>query len=411
MVSRATDPIPQGQQRAPREQYDGLTVARFVGAVWVIVFHAWRFDDWHAPGVLGNVVENVLESATVAVTFFFALSGFVLTVSYLDDDGALSTSSRSFWRARVARVVPLHWLALLVAAPIALALWRRAGADPAAFRDVVNDGLAAFLLVQSFIPGRELAWNPPAWSIAVEVFFYALFPLVAPRLYRAASTSTTSAVLLLAGLWLLSVVPGVWCVVADPDGLGRAVTPQDHGVIGDVVKYHPLVRLPELLFGVVLGQQFRRGLRLPPAAIVAAVVALVVVAALGVPYMILHNGLLLPVFAALILGLASLPSSPAPSSPAPSSPASSSSLSSWSARALRLGVLLGNASYALYLLHVPLLWWISGVGERRTGRKILAEPGVTAAALVVCVVVAVVVFQLFEDPLRRRLRGRPPAAG
>ena len=45
-----------------------------------------------------------------------------------------------------------------------------------------------------------------------------------------------------------------------------------------------------------------------------------------------------------------------------------------------------------------------GPNERSTGRKILEDADVKVAAIVACVVVSVVVYRAFEDPLRRRLR-------
>ena len=371
-----TAPLPH------RETFPALTTARFVAAVVVVVFHLWRWDVWEVPPIL----ERFVAAGPIAVTFFFVLSGFVMALNYTNDDDALTTTKRAFWRARFARVVPVHWLALLVALPIVLALWKKAGADPAGFVDVVKGGLASLLLVQAWIPGHELAINPPAWSIAVEGCFYALFPFVGPRL---AASSKERAWPLLIGLWALSVLPGGLYLALDPDGLagdGVVVDHRTHALWLDVVKYHPLVRLPELLLGVVAGAMFRRGARMPGKAAIPSVVNVVAIVAAGWPYVILHNGLLAPFFAVIIVVLASLPST-----------------SLWAAAPLQK---LGEASYAIYALHVPLLWWISGIGERRTGEKILEQPAVAAVAVVVVVVVSRLVFVLFEDPLRRRLRGR-----
>jgi peptidoglycan/LPS O-acetylase OafA/YrhL len=370
---------------ASRDTWPALTSLRFIAALWIAVFHLWRFDRWSTPAV----VEHVVVAAPVAVSFFFVLSGFLLTVSYVDDAGRLSTTARAFWRARFARVMPLYWLSLVVAAPIAVALWRKAGADPAALSDVVKDLAAAAFVVQGWIPGRALAINPPAWSIVVEVAFYAVFPVIAPYLVREARRAPGQ---WLAGLWLLSVAPGVALIFADPDGvvLARGFVAHDvHAYWLDIVKYHPLLRLSELLLGVVVGARFAGGSRVKAGAGVAAAIGVVVVAAAGLPYTVQHNGLLAPLFALIIVAAAS-----------------SSSSSSSSLLAARPLVKLGEASYALYLLHVPLLWWIAGIGERRTGAKILEDPAHAAAALAFVVVASVVVYAAFEDPLRRRLRGR-----
>ncbi len=345
-----------------RPRFASLTSARFIAALWVVVFHAWQHDRWHVPAAL----QNVVNAAPVAVTFFFVLSGFLLTVTYVDASGTLTSSPRAFWRARAARVVPLHWLALLLVFPIVIAMWKRDGADPAPFSDVVKDGAAAFAMVQSWIPGRELAWNPPAWSIAVEAFFYLLFPLLVPpflrRMFAARVSPVASLGLWSGGLWLLSLAPCVAYFVVDPDGLSWSggVDARSHAPVLDVVKYHPLLRLPELIIGVLAGQAWLGGARVAGGFTVFGVVVVVVAGAAGVPYILLHNGLLAPLFALIIVGLASLPAS-----------AASSAATSIGGR---IGHTLGEASYALYLLHVPLFWWMSGIAERRTGRKILEEP-------------------------------------
>lgn len=357
-----------------KQQYPWLTALRFVAALWVVVFHL--FSGGRGDGEfrfhVGAVFEQVLVAAPAAVSFFFVLSGFVLTVTYVRDD-ALSTTKRAFWRARFARVMPLYWLSLVVAAPIALALWKKAGADPAAFRALVGDAFATMFTLQTWIPGHATAINPPAWSIAVEVFFYFLFPFVAPVLVRKKS------LVLLIALWVCSVVPGVAYDVVDPDGV--VATHATSGLWLDLLKYHPLVRIPELLFGVVVGAFFVNGVRVNAAVTFVAAVVFFACCAAGVPYATQHNGLYAPLCALIILGAASTTTSPP-----------------------RFFVLLGDASYGLYLLHVPLLLWIIGIAERSTGRKILEEADLAAIAVAAVVVVSVVVFNVFEDPLRRRLR-------
>jgi peptidoglycan/LPS O-acetylase OafA/YrhL len=69
--------------------------------------------------------DGSVVAAPVAVSFFFVLSGFVLTINHIDASPAMTTSWRSFFRARAARVLPVYWLALLIAVPTALTVTRR----------------------------------------------------------------------------------------------------------------------------------------------------------------------------------------------------------------------------------------------------------------------------------------------
>lgn len=350
-----------------------LTSLRFFAALYVVVYHLWRWDAWSVAAPLARVVA----AGPVAVTFFFVLSGFVLTWTY-EDEGALRGTARAFWRARLARVYPLHLLALVVSVPVVLALWRRAGADPAGLVDVAVGGGLSLLLVQAFHPGYALAWNPPAWSLSVEALFYALFPSAMPRLAGARRSWATLLV-----LWGLSLSFSVGYLALSPDGL-VVVDHRTHAPFYEALKYHPLVRLPELLFGVVLARLYAQGLRLPLTAGLAALTVVIVVSASGLlPYALVHNGLFLPLFGVLLVSFASC-----------------GGVLSW--RPLQR---LGEASYALYVLHVPVFYWVAGIGERRTGHKVLDEPPVAVATVLLCVALSLVAHRFVEVPLRRRLRG------
>lgn len=362
---------------ARRRQLPSLTGARFVAAVAVVVYHLWRWDAWAMPGV----VEHVVGGLSVAVSFFFVLSGFVLAWSGLRDDGSLWLSTTAFWRGRLRRLAPTFWLATVVALPTALALLHRSGLQGAELARAIGvDAALSLSFLQAFVPGHELAINPPAWSLSAEMFFSLLFPLLAPPLFRLRAGTAVAA---LVSLWLLSWLPGVLYLVLDPDGLsaaGIAIDHRAHAVVLDVLRYHPLLRLPEFLAGIVAARLFLDGRRVPAWAAVVAVLAVAVVMAvlaLGLPAAIIHNGLLLPAFIVLVLALASM-------SPTMSPTMALSTSSRWWQR-------LGDSSYALYLLHVPLLYWVAGMSMRRLGRNVLDEPLLAALVVVAIVVVAVAV--------------------
>lgn len=106
----------------------------------------------------------------LAVDFFLLLSGFVLAHRYLYS-GAVSF--REFVVARLARLYPLHLLALFAFAGVYLLRFRHWPnyADGNVFTFIVN-----LLLLQNVgLTPTELTWNVPSWSISVEFWVNLLF--------------------------------------------------------------------------------------------------------------------------------------------------------------------------------------------------------------------------------------------
>src|SRR3954470_504363 len=127
-----------------------LTSLRFFAALLVVLSHL--------PG-------STFSEGYTGVTFFFILSGFILSHSYEDRLRTGATSRREFWIARIARVYPLHLLTLLAAVPLAVS--ESSGAMGFAGRL-----LAQLTLTQAAVPVGSIyfSFNHPAWSLSVEAF-------------------------------------------------------------------------------------------------------------------------------------------------------------------------------------------------------------------------------------------------
>ncbi|HEY4304339.1 MAG TPA: hypothetical protein VGM82_07730 [Gemmatimonadaceae bacterium] len=65
---------------------------------------------------------------------------------------------------------------------------------------------------------------------------------------------------------------------------------------------------------------------------------------------------------------------------------------------------LGEASYALYLLHVPVHSW-TWAGDRAMGGRFGDTTWFNALYFAVCVALSIPVFLWFEEPARHRIRG------
>jgi peptidoglycan/LPS O-acetylase OafA/YrhL len=356
---------------------DALTGIRPFASFAVFFFHFGRPLVAAAPGPL----RAAASSGFVAVSFFYVLSGFVLTIGtrrQLLDGGFVH---RRFLARRVARVLPAAFVALVLLAPLALyAPWGRAtGAFPA---DGPNPWLTLLLhatFLEAWFPSLALTWNLPAWSVSVELAFYLVFPLLARQLLSRSPRVRWT----VAGLaWLASLTLTIAYVLVNPDG--RVIGPDSEAFFINALKFWPPARLPELLFGVALGALYSSSWRVPRWLGPVALAFIVVVPATQlVPYPVLHNAALLPAFGALLIAVAAARGRVA--------------------RALShpLLVQLGRSGYAIYILQMPLMY----VVMLATSAGLIDWRGATffACFATLVLVVALAVRRWVETPLQARL--------
>lgn len=85
-----------------------LTSLRFIFAIMVFGAHCYVID---------NVFNtHFFKEGFVGVSFFFVLSGFIIAYNYQEKLKDNKIDKRTFWVARIARIYPLHWLTLFIAA-------------------------------------------------------------------------------------------------------------------------------------------------------------------------------------------------------------------------------------------------------------------------------------------------------
>jgi peptidoglycan/LPS O-acetylase OafA/YrhL len=352
-----------------RDALKPLTSLRFAAALLVF--------SWHC--VPTRQISATFSLGYVGVSFFFLLSGFILTYGYhrAFAGGIELQALRAFYVARIARVYPLHLVTLLLMVLSLPYLGENSVWTGVAARTRLGELAAGALLIQSWFPDRVIHFggNGPAWSVSVEAFFYALFPVLAFALLRLFRTSSPRIVFIVAGaLWLG----------------GTFVLATQHAAIDDWRFYvFPPARLVEFVVGMLLGIAFLR--RDPAAAwplratsvemLAIVATALVIYASPLFPVSLRFSAGVMPAWAFLI------------------------SIFAWRrgaiSRLLEHPVLvrLGEVSYAFYLVHLAVIDLFAHA---------LGWGSPLAAPLMLSVTLALsfALYHGIEQPLRRRIRTR-----
>lgn len=346
-----------------------LAGLRAFAAIWVVCHHL-------RPAPAG--VSQLFDLGYLGVDLFGFLSGFVMTYHYAEPLAARRTADRlHFLWLRAVRIFPLHWfaLALLVAARLALPGFGMRPAD--ASRYGAGDLAQQILMVHGWGIADRLAWNVPSWTVSSEWLCYLAFPFAAPAIARLRSAAGCAALAAAA-------------IVATAVALAAA----GHRDFNAAIDWGWLRIGGEFLAGCFLERAwalgFARGTRWDAIAI-AALGAAAAFVVFDRPVAVVGS------FAVLVLALAHQ-----------SGPL---------ARALawRPIVFLGDASYAVYLMHWVVLRVLLytrlapiPLTNRETGWGTIAVDFVWVAAAAIAAHLA------FDVPIRRRLRGlvarpAPPA--
>jgi len=139
-----------------------LTGLRWFAALGVFLYH---FGN---PAWLPNFFKNIHLNGLFGVQFFFVLSGYVLTTRYLEE----SPRAGRYAVARFARIGPMYYVGLALS--VVYFAHQTDGMDFGLLA-VHSVGLQAWNAEMD----KAISFNGPAWTISVEILFYALFPFLA----------------------------------------------------------------------------------------------------------------------------------------------------------------------------------------------------------------------------------------
>lgn len=345
----------------------GVQYLRGFAALLVVAFHASA--NIADPAILGMRGPALFDYGYLGVDLFFVISGFIITYTTLDPaTGRTLVSVRDFAARRFLRIVPFMWLCI-----VGYALLRLAGRGA----DIPTLSYLRALLLW---PVGEL--KPDViWTLRHEALFYAVFALT--FLMRPGLRPVFA-------VWALSPL------------LLDAIRP-----IGTLEKAHDLLEFIanpvniQFGLGVAVGLLFgRHGTSLPQAvapllrgARGLAVLALLSLALMAIGYgldlhiMTIRTALLAGILASIMLVVGIVVPSRHPDG---------------RGAIVGSGKLIGDASYAIYLTHIPVMLVLLSLLRRFVPQMSwgLAMTVLIAAALAV----GIAAHLLVERPLVRHLK-------
>ncbi len=319
---QAAESHPPAYERKPA--MPALTGLRTLLALLILLFHftpAGLQWGWFSLYPLINI-------GYVFVSFFFLISGFILSYNYADRPGGLNIAD--FWVARLSRLYPVYFLTMLISIPMLIAEYH-----VRSHTQFWEGAIATTLLLQGFFPDLATFWMTVTWTLSCEIALYLLFPML---LKLRLPKNPWKLLALGLGLWLIGLIPHTIYIFTDPDHLGKMADRYSGGFWLETLKYTPLAYLCTFLAGLTLGRLHEaakltsRSRALIGLCGFTAVWFVAYHLAEKLPYVMIHGGLLTPLFAAIILGLGG---------PSPLA----------SVFSIRPLVAVGTSTYCLYLLH------------------------------------------------------------
>jgi len=328
---------------ADKEKIPLLDACRLIAALIVVMVHyEIIFGHFVVYGALG----------TTALSWFFVLSGFILSYTYPSLDTA--AHYKRFYLHRVIRIYPVYFMAVITSSLFVSLAYLNMGEaffgavhrpyeimydlpqeKPEAFWVMAALRHLTFTQSASSIETLNLVFNGPLWSLVLEVYFYLCFPLLL-LLLRSIDTK-------------VKIVAAFACAYLLQFALIQFFLPDveqyDVMNLNATVYTNPAIRGIEFVVGMLLFKAYRirpRGgkydqFRLSPTVITTIVYLIVVwISEKYVPYQYSRFFVALPVVTFLVYALATMNWHPA-------------------RRADKLCVTFGGISYVLYCFHWPLM--------------------------------------------------------
>lgn len=142
---------------------NSYNILRCVAALCVLAYHLNGNEGWS----FGRIITPVVKYATLYMTLFFTLSGFVLAYNYDSKDIFEGKGILLFYQKRIMTIFPAYWFIYLFFLVI--------GVEE--IKDVIITFPVQFVLGQEF-QHYSFMQNDGVWFLSVMMICYLAFPLL-----------------------------------------------------------------------------------------------------------------------------------------------------------------------------------------------------------------------------------------
>ncbi len=332
-----------------------LTFTRFLAALSIVFFHycqsIYPFNH--------ESVQFLVSQANICVSYFFILSGFVMLIANYKQE---KLNAGSYYLNRFARIYPVYFIGLL-------AIWF--------YEQQWYNGyctIAHFSMIQSIFPNWVLNYSMPNWSVSVEIFFYAFFPLLFNLVYRKRRLWKVAGISILI-FWIISQITFHYLLGIEAEN-GKNL------YFESFLFYSPLLHFNEFLLGNLAAMVFIRYYQTHSrdySWFLGLILVLMVFALKFNTTFNFHNGLFAIFFVPFIIALSM----------------NKGRLSDWLSKPFL--VYLGGISYSLYVYQYPVFYYSRDLS--------LGWPAVDfLIKFTVLIILSSLSFSFVETPLRKWIR-------
>lgn len=351
-----------------KKNIKSLTSLRFIAALGVFFSHAGVIGTSDIP--LAKTLANYFFYGYTGVTFFYILSGFIISYSYHWHKVSGKYDLADFMIFRVSRLFPVHILSIC-SLFIVFGLYNHL--DSINYKTLISN----LTLTQSFVPDKDyyFSFNAVSWSISCEMFFYIAFCLL--------SKLRTSYIL---AITAFSLLINIYMATNGKSELS------DHWLF----YINPIFRLSDFMIGVLIARLYMK-LSWKPGVAAGTSMEILSIASLAITILIAsgyvdnmnikYDLMFIPAMMMIVLSFSF------------DSGLISKVLSA------RSFILLGDASFSLYMFH----WIIMEKSKLYFDMSFKNADDIVyfvSLNFVMSVFVSVIVYKAFETPINKFIRNK-----